>query len=84
MSDERFDRIERLLADLIGMVGKNNSMVQSIQQDMQDVKRDAQEAKTASLDVLHKLQVMERRQDKLGSRLENLEAEVDIMQEGKQ
>lgn len=78
------DRIEKLLADLVGMVGKNNSMVQKMHEDLQEVKRDLKEVQTTTAEVSHKLQVMERKQAKMTDRVDTLEAEVELLQEGKQ
>ena len=82
--EERLDRIEKLLADLVAMVGKNNSVVQKVQSDVQEVKQDLKEVKITTAEISYKLQIMERRQNKMGTRLDNVEAEVELLHEGKQ
>ncbi|GMA64961.1 hypothetical protein NZD89_06130 [Alicyclobacillus fastidiosus] len=38
--NERFDRMEKMVADLIGVVGKTNAMVSDVKQEMSNMRSD--------------------------------------------
>ncbi|MBP2664727.1 MAG: hypothetical protein H6Q71_2675 [Firmicutes bacterium] len=40
MSEERFDQIEKMMAQLIQMVGHNNAVTEELRQDVSGVKQD--------------------------------------------
>ncbi len=76
MSDDRLGRIEQLLADLIEMVGKSNANAQKTQKELVEIKCDLKEVKAFTAEIVSKLRVLERKQDKMGTRLDNVEVEV--------
>ncbi|MFD1676830.1 hypothetical protein [Alicyclobacillus fodiniaquatilis] len=50
--NERFDRMEKMVADLIGVVGKTNAMVSDVKQEMSNMRSDVNriEGEAALLD----------------------------------
>lgn len=81
MSDEKLDRIEDLVTQLIknvaGLRADTNSRLEKLETKLDEVL-------TSNARIEHRLNVMERKQAKMADRVDTLEVEVDILQEGKQ
>ncbi|OFW79571.1 MAG: hypothetical protein A2201_07600 [Alicyclobacillus sp. RIFOXYA1_FULL_53_8] len=88
VSDERFDRIENLLTQLIGNVASMRSGMDDLRTEVagqfQSLELKVSELKDTMIRVEHKVNVLERRQDKMGSRLDTMEAELELIQDEKQ
>ncbi len=87
----QLDRMEDMLAQLIDIVGKTNgkvtsleARVASLETEVAALRSDAADIKQTVYRTDHSLNVMERRQDKITTRVENIEAEVEILTEGRQ
>lgn len=95
---QRLERIEDMLTQLIKTVGSTNSMVTHLQSQMStlqtqvgaleqkvvNLQGDMEDVKKSVYRTEHSLNIMERRQDKMTTRIDNVEAEVEILSEGRQ
>ncbi|MDQ0339742.1 t-SNARE complex subunit (syntaxin) [Caldalkalibacillus uzonensis] len=88
MTEERFDRLEKMVSDLIGIVGTTNTkvieLIQSVdhlKQEMTEFKQDTQNRMGNIEQSLFPLMQMERRQDSTVVRLDRVEADVALIKE---
>ncbi|WP_371378593.1 hypothetical protein [Sporomusa aerivorans] len=79
MSQERFDSLERMLEQLIHMVGHNNAVTEELCQRMDrlETKVDNLEAKVDRLEA--KVSILETKVDSLDARVGTLETEVSSL-----
>lgn len=86
MSDEKkqLDRIEDTLAQLIEIIGKTNAAVSELRDGQAKLVAGVNEIKVTVFRIEHRLNIMERKQDKMGTRLDTVEAELELIQDSKQ
>lgn len=81
MSDEKLSRIEDLLAQLIRNVA---DLRKDTTTRLEKLETKVDEIFSSASRIEHRMDVVERKQAKLLNRVDTLEAEVDILNEGKQ
>lgn len=88
MSDDRLERIEDLLTQLIRNVGDLRNDVSEFRGQatarMDELETKVDELLTSTARIEHRLNIVERRQAKMVDRVDMLEAEVDLLNEDKQ
>ncbi len=88
MSDDRLERIEDLLTQLIRNVGDLRNDVSEFRGQatarMEELETKVDELLTSTARIEHRLNIVERRQAKMVDRVDMLEAEVDLLNEDKQ
>ena len=82
MSQEQFDHLEKMIEQLIHMVGHNNAVTEEVCQRMDrlEVKVDSLEAKVDSLEA--KVDSLEVKVDSLEAKVDNIEIKTDCGFEG--
>lgn len=85
MNDQRLDKIEDMLSQLIGMVGKLNEEMQEMKKEQQEMKKDIQEMKKEQLEFKIQLneieQKNEKRHEQIIERFQTFERDKDFIWE---
>lgn len=82
MGDEkRLERMEQMLQDLIGIVGKTNAMLVEANQRLVNFEQKVDARLEHIESQMYRLQILEKRQNKTSARVETIEAKIEIEQE---
>ncbi|ESU33474.1 hypothetical protein G3A_06025 [Bacillus sp. 17376] len=76
MSEERLDRLEGMMSQLITMVGNLHNSMSDMQKDMKEMQKDMKEMQTAQKEHGQKFESIELRMDKMETKNELRHQEV--------
>lgn len=80
MSTERFDHLEKMLAQLIHMVGHNNAVTEELCQRMDRLETRMDNLETRMDNLETRIDNLETRIDNLETRINNLETKVNFLE----
>ncbi|WAH37149.1 hypothetical protein [Alicyclobacillus dauci] len=76
--DERLDRIERMVEDLIRIVGNTNAMVADVKQEVSDVKQEVSDIKASFKRMEGATALVEKRLDWQNAEIGQLREKVAV------
>jgi len=76
--EEKLEQLHQMMSDLIGIVGKTNSMVMELKQEVSELKQELAETKSTVERIEGKLELLGRRVDRHTHQIADIQEKLDL------
>lgn len=76
--EEKLEQLHQMMSDLIGIVGKTNSMLMEQKQDISELKQELAETKSTVERIEGKLELLGRRVDRHTHQIADIQEKLEL------